>query len=973
MARDEQGFSVAVAGEGPARGGGPGEAFSESGVREGRQVGLGLRMALVRVRDGRFVEVGPEFCAWWGGTVERWAGRAVSELFGSEWEWEAVRARLYAGEATGPGGVRVAQARVRVAGAVETEVWLGVVRPVNEGDEEVWWFWEVGDGRRVQEELARRARQLTVYQRLAELAWSREGEDPDFDGMARELAGLTGYPVVTIELCDHEQSSMVYRGVHGVDLAGLPTPLEVPMDVSLSGRVVETGCTVVESGAETARELAAPLMRRWGLETYVGVPLRAGGQVVGVLSFWDRTRREVRPEEMTLVVQAGRYLALLLDRWQAREQLRRSESELRAVYEQTPVIMCLLDPQLRIVRANRAAGAYVGRPAESLVGMQPGSFLRCEACVRRGYECGTGPDCPPCELRQALVEAFREGRCWQRRQVRKVLLRGDRAEEVVLLVSTERLRSEGVDRVLLCLEDVTERTHAEMRIRSQAALLEVTRDAVLVRDFCDRILYWNDGAAALYGWSAGEAQGRTTHELGFMPDLEQVATAVEAVQEHGEWSGEMRHRNREGHELAVQSRWTLIRRSDGFPKAILIVNTDITEKKRLETQLLRSQRLESIGTLASGLAHDLNNVLSPILMAVQFLKDEVSSEAARTCLQTLETCAQRGAGIIRQVLTFARGVEGTRVLVQLKHLVREVERIATETFPRSIRVQVRMVRQPWLVRGDPTQLQQVLMNLCVNARDAMPQGGVLTLRLENQTLGEDAGRVHVKAKAGPYTVVSVQDTGVGIAPELLDKIFDPFFTTKPVGQGTGLGLATVLGIVESHGGFVTVESEVGRGSTFSVYLPGLPQEKTGDTELQQRPSPQRGGGQCVLVVDDEPAVRQIAAAILRSHGYEPLLAADGQEALAVWERHGEKIRAVVTDLMMPRMDGPALLRALQRLAPGLPAISITGLGEESRVSEARAAGARVNLDKPFKAAELLSALEKVLAEAPAGRGGHSTG
>ncbi|GIX50081.1 MAG: hypothetical protein KatS3mg132_275 [Limisphaera sp.] len=194
------------------------------------------------------------------------------------------------------------------------------------------------------------------------------------------------------------------------------------------------------------------------------------------------------------------------------------------------------------------------------------------------------------------------------------------------------------------------------------------------------------------------------------------------------------------------------------------------------------------------------------------------------------------------MLTFARGVEGTRVLVQLKHLVREVERIATETFPRSIRVQVRMVRQPWLVRGDPTQLQQVLMNLCVNARDAMPQGGVLTLRLENQTLGEDAGRVHVKAKAGPYTVVSVQDTGVGIAPELLDKIFDPFFTTKPVGQGTGLGLATVLGIVESHGGFVTVESEVGRGSTFSVYLPGLPQEKTGDTELQQRPSPQRGWG-----------------------------------------------------------------------------------------------------------------------------------
>jgi CheY-like chemotaxis protein len=277
-----------------------------------------------------------------------------------------------------------------------------------------------------------------------------------------------------------------------------------------------------------------------------------------------------------------------------------------------------------------------------------------------------------------------------------------------------------------------------------------------------------------------------------------------------------------------------------------------------------------------------------------------------------------------------------------------------------------MERQPWLVQGDPTQLQQVLMNLCVNARDAMPEGGVLTLRLENVRLDEAGARVHVKARPGPYTVMSVQDTGVGIPPELLDKIFDPFFTTKPVGQGTGLGLATVLGIVESHGGFVTVESEVGRGSTFAVYLPALPQAQAGDTGLRERPTPGRGKGQRVLVVDDEPAMRQITAAILRNHGYEPLLAADGQEALAVWEKHRSEIRAVVTDLMMPRMDGPTFLRALRRVAPDLPAISITGLGEESRVSEARAAGAVVNLDKPFTATELLSALERVLTDSKAG-------
>lgn len=958
---------VGVAGEVRSTGGLlPGEGSPGERVQCGEEPAETMRVAWALVRGARLEVVGGEFCRWWGGAAESWCGRSLAEVFGSESVLAGVRGRLFcgAGEA-GPEG-RCERVRLRVAGGGEWEVMVGAARLPGLEGVELWWWWQVGDVVRVEEELARRGRQLAVYRRLAELALSEDGSEPGFDGMARELSGLTGYPVVTIEICDPEQGVLVYRGVHGVDLSGLPTPLEVPMDVSPSGRVVSTGRMVVESDGGLASEMVVPLFRQWGLQTYVGVPLRSGSQVIGVLSFADRERRVVDGEELRLAGELGDYLALLLDRWHVREMVRRSESELRAVYDQTPVIMCLFDPHLRIVRANRAAGAYVGRAPESVAGMQLGEFLRCEACLRRGYECGVTPDCPACELRLALVETFREGRRWERRQVRKTLMRGDRAVEVVLLVSTERVRSNGLDRVLLCLEDVTERTRAEMQIRSQAALLQVTRDAVFVRDFCDRILYWNDGAAALYGWSAVEAQGRTLHELGIMPDLEQVATAVQAVQEREEWSGEMRHRDRQGRELAVQSRWTLIRHSDGFPRAILIVNTDITEKKRLESQLLRSQRLESIGTLASGLAHDLNNVLSPILMAVQFLKDEVQGEAARTCLQTLETCAQRGAGIIRQVLTFARGVEGARVLLQLKHLVREVERIVTETFPRSIRVQVRMERQPWLVQGDPTQLQQVLMNLCVNARDAMPEGGVLTLRLENVRLDEAGARVHVKARPGPYTVMSVQDTGVGIPPELLDKIFDPFFTTKPVGQGTGLGLATVLGIVESHGGFVTVESEVGRGSTFAVYLPALPQAQSGDTGLRERPTPGRGKGQRVLVVDDEPAVRQITAAILRNHGYEPLLAADGQEALAVWEKHRSEIRAVVTDLMMPRMDGPTFLRALRRVAPDLPAISITGLGEESRVSEARAAGAAVNLDKPFTAAELLSALERVLAGSKAG-------
>lgn len=913
------------------------------------------------VQGERLVEVSAGLERLLGSGVETWRGRSVTELFRSAAEWTAVKGRLAEARQAGETFVRV-ETRLRNGTADGRSVLLvaGWSDRLEGPDCQCWWFVDLDRVRGIGEELDRRSRQLALYHRLAEEVLAGEGVEPPFDWVTQEMARLSGFPIVTLATYDADQGLMVYRGVHGLDLSGLPAPLEIPVDVDLGGRVLLSGEPVVASDLGEWSAQAVPLVRQWGIQTYLGVPLRVGAHLLGVLGFADRQARAVRPEERELAGQLGDYLAMLLDRWQAREGLRRREAELRAVYDQAPGIMCVFDPQLRIVQANRAAAEYVQRPLEEVAGLQLGAFLRCEACARRGYECGTSPDCPPCELRQALVETFREGRRWEKRAVQKTLLREGRAVEATLLVSTERIRVNGLDRVLLCLEDITEQKQAEMRIRSQAALLDVTRDAVLVRDFCDRILYWNEGAAQLYGWSVAEAQGRTTHELGFLADEVQWAEAVEAVQNRGEWSGEMRHRHRSGRELAVQSRWTLIRRSDGFPRAILIVSTDITEKKQLEAQLLRSQRLESIGTLASGLAHDLNNVLSPILMAIQYLKEEVRSDAARTCLQTLETCAQRGAGIIRQVLTFARGVEGTRVLLQLKHLVREVERIIMETFPRSIQVQVRMARQPWLVRADPTQLQQVLLNLCVNARDAMPQGGTLTLRLENRTIEAAPERVHPKAKTGPYVVLSVQDTGVGIPAELLDKIFDPFFTTKPVGQGTGLGLATVLGIVEAHGGFVLVESQVGQGSTFSVYLPALPHEQGGDTSLGSKPAARRGQGQKILVVDDEPAVRQITAALLRTHGYEPVLAADGQEALSILEERRGQIQAVITDLMMPRMDGPALLRALARVAPGLPAISITGLGEEGRVAEAKAAGARLNLDKPFTAGQLLAALEQVL-------------
>ena len=308
---------------------------------------------------------------------------------------------------------------------------------------------------------------------------------------------------------------------------------------------------------------------------------------------------------------------------------------------------------------------------------------------------------------------------------------------------------------------------------------------------------------------------------------------------------------------------------------------------------------------------------------------------------------------------FARGVEGERILLNPKHLIQEMQRIANETFPRSIEINTRISRQPCVLLGDVTQIQQVLMNLCVNARDAMPQGGMLTIGLDKKELDAAGASIHPKAKPGQYVVISVTDTGTGIPPELVDKIFDPFFTTKPLGQGTGLGLPTVLGIAENHGGFVHLETKPGAGATFFVYIPAAPGnpegERIGGISVQGA-----GKGELILVVDDEPSVRKLASAILTRNGYRTITAADGREGAKLFEQHRKNIRLVVSDLMMPQLDGPTMLRGLHEIEPDLHSIIITGLGEENRIAEAKAAGANLILNKPFTADQLLASVKQLI-------------
>ncbi|WP_298911242.1 PAS domain S-box protein [uncultured Nostoc sp.] len=382
-----------------------------------------------------------------------------------------------------------------------------------------------------------------------------------------------------------------------------------------------------------------------------------------------------------------------------------------------------------------------------------------------------------------------------------------------------RNESDGTFIYLALTRDITQQKQAEQKIREQAALLDVSTDAILVRNIHNEILFWNKGAERLYGWKAEEVVGKDVLQLLDKEISPQVEDAYLRVMNTGEWRGELHQLTREGKVIIVESRWTLIRDDNGQPKSILSVNTQITEQKQLEAQLLRSQRLESIGTLASGIIHDLNNILSPILMSVQLLQKKLPDSQSQQILQTLENNVKRGANLLKQVLSFARGIEGKQTIVQIQPLMAEIEQIIAQTFPKSIIYQTDIPKNLWNVCGDTTQLHQVLINLVINARDAMPNGGILRIVAENVVIGEHSTQINIDAKVGSYIAIVVTDTGMGMSSSVQKQIFEPFFTTKEVGKGTGLGLSTALGIIKNHGGFVNVYSQISRGTQFTVYLP----------------------------------------------------------------------------------------------------------------------------------------------------------
>ena len=532
------------------------------------------------------------------------------------------------------------------------------------------------------------------------------------------------------------------------------------------------------------------------------------------------------------------------------------------------------------------------------------------------------------------------------------------ALDYVLKDNVQRLVP-SIRRALKESEERRRREQAERAIRELADIIDRASESIVVSDLDGRITAWNRGAERLYGLSATEAVGRTAEELFFSTIAQKLRAAHEATCEaEAEWRGEINVTTRDGREVIVDLHMTLIRDDAGRPKARLSIATDITGKKKLEAQFLRVQRLESLGMLAAGIAHDLNNVLAPVLMTGPLLRVRATNPADIRTLDILEKSAARGAGLVRQIIGFAHGASGGFQLTQVKHLIRDIGEVIQASFPKSIVFEDQVPANLWPVQANPTQIHQILLNLCVNARDAMlPRGGTLRLRAENRVLDRSAADALVAshpglgARPGAWLVLQIEDTGTGIPPEVLAHIWEPFYTTKGEGQGTGLGLSTVRGIVVTHGGFVTVDTWVGRGTTFGVFLPAA--EGAG-AEVASSASPVefRGAGEFILVVDDDGAIRDMAGAILTHHGYRAICAADGVEAIGLFTQHQAEVRLVVTDLDMPNLDGPALALVLKRLQPTVKIIAMTGLGSPSRVN-ADTAFAAARLQKPFTAEAML--------------------
>jgi PAS domain S-box-containing protein len=772
-----------------------------------------------------------------------------------------------------------------------------------------------------------------------------------FDELVR-LAGMSLHaPIAFVAFVDAERLWFKAR-------LGVPDP-EAPRAGSFCDHAIlhPLGVTFVPDALSDPRFAQSPLVTgNLGVRFYAGAPLvDPEGHALGTLAVMDQQPRHLALEDIErLMLLARQAMSLVLLQHALREQargaeaLRRSEEHYRRMFQNNPQPMWVYDQDtLQFLAVNEAALRFYG-------------FTRGEFLAKSLADLWPDEDVP-------LQLGDLRARPADQRSVHPA--RHRRQDGTIMIVETilHHFVFNGRPACMGLVNDITKRLRAEERLRSSEERFKLvaraTSDAIWDWNPETGQVWWSDTFYALFGYEAVEIQPdmRWREERLHPEDAHRVteglAQALAGTGEH--WQDEYRFRRKNGTWAHVVDHGYIIRDVAGRAGRIVGGMSDVTERKDLEAQYFRAQRMENIGTLAGGIAHDLNNMLAPILMSIELLKLQSSEPRQQKLLSTVESSARRGADLVRQILSFARGIEGERMALHLQRQLRDLSHIAMETFPRNITVLTEVAPELWPIEGDATQLHQVFLNLMVNARDAMPQGGTLKLSARNLVADDTYVAASPGMRPGQYVATDVSDTGTGIPPEIRNRIFEPFFTTKPTGQGTGLGLATVKAIVKSHNGYLNVFSEPGAGSTFQVFLPALPAQDT-PGEVAVKAVVPRGQGEAILVIDDEASIRSIAQQTLEAFGYRVLLAGDGAEGVAIYAQNQDKIDLVLTDMSMPVMDGAATIQALQRMNPHVRLLAASGLSSANPAAHISAIGAKHFLTKPYTADTLLRMIRAAL-------------
>ncbi len=668
---------------------------------------------------------------------------------------------------------------------------------------------------------------------------------------------------------------------------------------------------------------------------------------------------------MELIALAGETEPVLISmftditaRKQAEAALRASEEKFQNLFGASPDGIIVATDKGVIQAVNRQAEHLFGYAREELIGqpiecLMPSRFFAAHhAELREQYQ------------KDPHTRPMGNGRdLWARRK--------DGSEFPVDISLSPVTTAHGAPLIISTIRDITARKQAEAALAGEHELLRTVIDNlpgyIFAKDTAGRYLVSNRAHAE---WLAAPDETKLLGKTAFNFFPEETARAFAADDEVVMRTGQAVLDREEAGEAGGQRRWYQLtkiplRDQQGQIVGLVGIKRDITARKELEAQFLRSQRMDAIGTLAGGVAHDLNNALAPILMATEFLRSKCTDADTAELLDTVSASARRGAGMVRQLLSFARGTEGEHCPVQLTLLIKEMAGLVRQTFPKTIEARTDYPPDLWAITGNATQLHQVLLNLCVNARDAMPDGGTLTLAGSNVQLDDTCSALSPEAKPGSYVVLTVTDTGAGMTPSVKARLFEAFFTTKPPGKGTGLGLSTISGIVNGHGGFITVQTAVGRGTEFKVFLPAQPVAESAPAAADSVLP--RGHGEGILVVDDEPCVLDIATRLLTRFGYKVVTAKDGVDAVAALIRQPDAFQLVITDMDMPTMNGPATIGALRHLAPNLKVIVASGLGAQHHAEALATLSVQAFLPKPFSADVILGAVHDVL-QRPGGPG-----